>query len=357
MTGETAETPSTTTEEIGGSAKPVQSARWKWIKRIGRALLFVLGVVAVVLLVRNAGPDRVLETLLGAGVWLPLIVALEVAFMTMDIVALRALLGERGREVPLAVWIRTGMMQYGVMILLPAGRAGGEVMRAAGLAPFVGGARAAAMAARLQAATMLGNTAISIPCWVAVVLVSHAGSGLAWAVMINGVVTAIIGAVLILVTRRSKVGGWLGSKIGALAAHGESFDAALREETRWGPAIVATTIGRTFQALQYGIILLAVGGSLTIVSAFVSQGIHLVGAGMGDMVPNQVGITEGAYTLFADSLGLGSDTARAIGIALIARICQFSLAGVCLVVSAVWKGARPRDAAGGRSASPSPLLP
>jgi hypothetical protein len=60
------------------------------------------------------------------------------------------------------------------------------------------------------------------------------------------------------------------------------------------------------------------------------------------MVPNQVGITEGAYTLFAPALGLEGDIARAIGIALIARICQFSLAGTCLVISALWK---PHDVA------------
>jgi len=208
----------------------------------------------------------------------------------------------------------------------------------------VGGARAAAMAARLQAATMLGNTAISVPCWIAVALASHAGSGLAWAVLINAFGTAVIGTVLILATRRSKVGAWLGAKFPALASHGPSFDAALRAETPWAPAIAAATLGRAFQTVQYGIILLAVGGALTVESAFVSQAIHLVGAGMGDMVPNQVGITEGAYALFADVLGLSGQTARAIGIALVARICQFSLAGTCLITTALWKGPPASDA-------------
>lgn len=325
------------TQIARGPAEQRRRARWAWAKRIGRTVLFVAGVTAVVMLVRGAGPDVVLRTLIEAAVWLPLVVALEVGFMTMDVIALRSLLGENGERVPLAVWIRTGMMQYGVMQLLPAGRAGGEVARAAGLSPYVGGARAAAMAARLQAATMLGNTMISLPCWVAVAFASHPGSGLAWAVAGNALVTGVIGAVLILVTRRSKLGGWLGAKVPMLASHGPSFDAALREQTPWGPAVLATTVGRSLQSVQYGIILLAVGGSLTVVSAFVSQAIHLVGAGMGDLVPNQVGITEGAYALFADTLGLEGQTARAIGIALVARICQFSLAGACLLVTAIWK--------------------
>jgi uncharacterized membrane protein YbhN (UPF0104 family) len=60
-----------------------------------------------------------------------------------------------------------------------------------------------------------------------------------------------------------------------------------------------------------------------------------VGAGLGDFVPNAVGITEGAYRLFAGALGLGDDPARAISIALVARLCQFSLAGVALIVSQI----------------------
>lgn len=334
---------------------PAASTRWTWIKRIARLLLFVAGVTAVVLLVQSAGPDRVLSTLIEAGPWIPLILVLECCFMGMDAVALRGLLGAEGRRVPMAVWARTAMLQYGVMVLLPAGRAGGEIARAAGLSPYVGGAaRAAAAATRLQAATMLGNTLISIPCYVAVAVASSAHSPLGYAVMVNGLVTAAIGIAIVLTVRRSRFGGWLGKRIPFLASHGPTFDAALREETPWGPAIVATTMGRAFQALQYGIILLAVGGTLTVQSALVSQGIHLVGAGMGDMVPNQVGITEGAYTLFAPALGLEGQIARAIGIALVARICQFLLAGVSLTVSALWRPAPVAGVAGGAGAvSPS----
>lgn len=329
------------------------SARWRWIKRVARVVLFVLGVTAVVLLVRSAGPDRVLATLLEAGPWLPLIIALECCFMGMDAVALRGLLGEHGKRVPAAVWVRTAMLQYGVMQLLPAGRAGGEIARAAGLAPHVGGAaRAAAAATRLQAATMLANTLISIPCYVAVAVADDAHSPLGYAVLVNGLVTAAIGTALMLTVRRSRFGGWLGKRIGFLAAHGSVFDEELRHATPWTPAIVATTIGRAFQALQYGFILLAVGGTLTLTSALVAQGIHLVGAGMGDMVPNQVGITEGAYTLFAPALGLEGQIARAIGIALVARICQFSLAALSLTVTAVWKPGV--EAAGREGASAVP---
>lgn len=320
-------------------SRPAAARRvwWAWLQRIGRVVLLVGGVAAVVLLIRDAGPRNVAERLLEAAPWLPLILLLEVGFISADVFALRALLGERAANVPSPVWLRSAMVAYGVMMLLPAGRAGGEVARAAALSPYVGGARAAALAASVQATTLLGNTTISVPCFIAVVVVAGM-SPLAYAVLVNGLVTGLLGGVIIVATRRSSFGEWLGKRIPFLASHGPSFDAALRQAMPWDKAVVATTLGRVVQALQYGIILHAVGGSLDVLSALVSQGIHLVGAGMGDMVPNQAGITEGAYRLFAPSLGLQDNPAKAISIALLARLCQFSLASVCLATAAIWKG-------------------
>ncbi len=306
------------------------------LKNVGKALLFAFGVAAVVALVEEAGPDQVLRTLLDSAVYLPVVLALEIAFMSMDVLALRSFLGERGASVPVLVWLRTALVAYGVMILLPAGRAGGEVARAAGLAPHVGASHAAALATRLQAATLTGNTLISLPAWIAVAMAVDFGTPLAWMVLGNGVVTGLLGGAIVFASRRSSVGSFLGKRVRALASHGEVFDEALKEEVAWARPIALTFLGRVFQAVQYGVILLAVGGRLTPVSALVSQGIHLVGAGLGDMVPNQVGITEGAYRLFAPALGLEHAPARAIGIALIARLCQFFLAGAALTVSSVW---------------------
>lgn len=315
--------------------------RRAWAKKLARWLLLALGVAAVVYVVRQAGPERVLATLVAAGVYAPVIVALEAAFMAMDVVSLRYLIGDAARSVPLSVWVRSGMMAYGVMILFPGGRAAGEVVRATQLAPYVGGAMAAAFGARLQAATLLGNTAISIPSAAACFWAGGAGDVLPWLVLGNGVVTGVIGGGIMLAARRSKIGGWLGQKFAGLAAHGARFDEALRHETAWMPPILFSTIGRAFQAVQYGVLLMAVGGSFGPVSALVSQGIHLVGAGLGDFVPNQVGVTEGAYHVFAPALGLADDPARAVGIALLARFCQYLLAAAGLVAGAVGRTATP----------------
>lgn len=307
-----------------------------WWRRILRFVLFAVGVLAVVLLVRDAGPRAVLDTVLRAGVWLPAVLALEAAWMSMDVFALRALFGDRRRDVPFRVWLRSAGAAYAVMVFLPAGRAGGEVLRAAQLAPYVGGGgRAAATATRLQAVTLLANTFISIPCAIAVFSVSGPGDALGWMVAGNGLVTAIIAIGIVLASRRSRVGGWLGQKIGALGTRGHEFDDALRGEATWARPIAFACTGRVLQALQYGLLLAAVGGQLGLTSALVSQGIHLVGAGLGDLVPNQAGVTEGAYRVFAPALGLAHAPASAIGIALLARICQYTLGAIGWIVQTV----------------------
>ena len=317
-------------------AKPTED-RWAWAKTAARVALFAFGLAAIVYVVNDAGPAHVWATLVGAGVFVPVIVLLEAAFMSMDVLSLRSLIGAPARDVPLAVWVRSGLMAYAIMVLFPGGRAAGEVVRATQLAPYTGGAKAAAYGTRLQAATMLGNTFILIPAVIACFWASDGEGALPWLVLGNGLVTAAIGGGILFMSRRSKVGGWVGQKFSALASHGASFDEALRDETPFGPALLFSSLGRAFQTVQYGILLLAVGGSLGVVSALISQGIHLVGAGAGDLVPNQAGITEGAYWMFAEALGLSADPAAAVGIALIARFCQYILAGVGLLVGALWR--------------------
>ncbi len=315
-----------------------RASRWARYKSIGRWILLALGVGAVVGLVYDAGADQVWNTIVHAGVWLPLVILFEAAFATMDVVSLRLMYGERGKHVPASVWLRSGMMAYGIMVLLPAGRAGGEVMRAASLSPYVGGARAAAGATLLQGVTLWGNTLISIPCYVAVALESGPATLLALLVAGNGLVTGVIGSVLLFGARFSSIGGFLGRRIKALAAHGARFDESLREMNGVPVLpIAASFAGRGFQAVQYGVLLLAVGGALSAQSALVAQAIHLVGAGLGDMVPNAAGITEGSFRAFAGDIGLSDAAARALSIALLHRICQFGLAGGALTIGALWK--------------------
>jgi hypothetical protein len=320
------------------SVPPAKSGAIGWLKRYGKWLLLLLGLGAVTALVNETGPRKVGAVLLGAGAHLPFIVLLEAAWISMDTFAVRALLGQHGKDAPAKLYLRSGMVAYGVMALLPAGRTGGEIARATILGPHVGGARAGAAAARINGVTLLANALISIPCFLAIGNVVGFGDKLSLAVLGNCAVTGFMGAGILLVTRKAKVGGFLGKRFRSMVHWGPAFDDALREMPAVPyKAIALCFLGRFIQMIQYAVILHAVGGKLTLTSGLVTQGIHLVGAALGDMVPNQVGFNEGAYRLFAEALGLASDPARAVSIALVARLGQFFLAGTCFVVTALWK--------------------
>lgn len=308
-----------------------------FFKNYGRWILLCFGIAAVFYLVREAGADKVIEVISQAGPYLPIIVLLEISWVSMDIWALRILYGEDAKKVPFLDWIRSATVAYGVMILLPAGRAGGEVMRAAMLNKHVG-MRSVAGAAQLQGATLLGNTLISIPCYWAVASMQGWSHKLALLVAANGIATGSLGLGILFITSRSRLGGWLGERLSFMKQFAADLDDALAPASALPKrAIFCTFVGRVLQTVQYGVILLAIGGQLTVMSGLIAQGIHLVGASLGDIVPNAVGITEGFYKLFAGTLGLESDPARAISIALVARLVQLSLAGIVFIFGGIRK--------------------
>lgn len=309
----------------------VRAAFSRW----GRWVLLVIGALAVVMLVRGVGAEQVWLALTTAAPWLPLILVLDMAVFAMDAVAIRLLVGPTAAQVPVRAWIRSSALAYAIMIFLPAGRAGGEVARATVLSRHVGGARAAAAAAKLQAAVLLANFVASIPAAIAVATVVGAGNPLALLILANGIGTLVLGALVIWAARGAHPDSWIARKL--LPAHaGAAFHRAVRTmPTVPLRALACCTAGRAFQAIQYGIILLAVGGSFTVQSALVAHGIHLVGAGLGDFVPNQVGITEGAYGLFAPVLGLSAARGTSVAIALVARVAQFILAAAGALLASV----------------------
>jgi hypothetical protein len=97
--------------------------------------------------------------------------------------------------------------------------------------------------------------------------------------------------------------------------------------------------GRWLQVAQYGVAVLAVGGSLSLRGAFVGHGIHMVGATVGAAVPNQVGVVDGAYVAFADVLGFPGAPAKALSVALVLRASQLLFAAVCMIVATITREA------------------
>ncbi len=303
-----------------------------------RVLLGLGGLALVAYLVRDAGPARVAGVLLQAGSWLPLILAFELAQITCDVFAIRSILGRTAwGEIPVGAIARSGALSYAMMVLLPAGRAAGEVARATILSKYLGMPRAAGASTKLQAAYLSANGLLSGAAFLAVSGRFGVASPLALMLLGNVVFQAFISVGLIAILWDARVGRWLDRtrrRLLSLPEEGSSLDAADRRRLPWKASLICS-LGRTAQLFQYGVILHAVGGFAAPRSALVAHGIHLVGATLGDFLPNQLGVVDGAYRAFAADVGFAAEPARALSIAFLARIGQLICASAAVVVVAI----------------------
>jgi hypothetical protein len=308
-----------------GSANAAGPERASRVKTIIRALLFCGGIGLVAWLVHRAGTERVLHAIADAGPWLPLIVLLEVGIVATDALALRSLLRERAEGMTRATWIHSVSLAYGCAVVLPAGRAAGEAARAAALARVIGLASAGRACARLQGSSLAANAIASVAAAAVVALVGVAPK-LPLALLGNAVLCGALGVGILALAQSARFARALRSWLPVLFRSAVQTPELPETRSTSAGAILASALGRAIQAVQYGVVVRAVGGIATVGTAVAAQGIHLVGATIGDPVPGQVGATEGAYEIFASAVGLGDAPARAIAIALVVRVAQLLLA-------------------------------
>jgi hypothetical protein len=317
----------------------------------GRLLLAGVGLAIVAYLVRESGPERVAHVLWEAGRWVPLVFLLELVQWSSDYVALRVILGDRGRDIPTGTWVRAMSVAYAMMSLLPAGRVAGEVARGTLFSRYIGAPRAATTGTQLQASYLFANAVLSLAAWIMVATRFGLYDYLALLLAGNVLFQSLVSGGLLAVLRDARVGRWLDRlrrRFFRRTAESPPLDPAERKKIPFG-AMLACTAGRSAQVVQYAVILAAVGGVVTVPNAFITHGIHLVGASLGDLLPNQLGVTDGMYRTFANQLGLSSEPARALSIAFVVRIAQLSLSAVCVVAAAATRQGERRD--GGAPAS------
>jgi hypothetical protein len=308
-----------------------------------RGCLGVLGLFYVVHLIRAAGAGRVGAVLLQAGAWLPLIVALELYQAASDFGSLRAILGDDWRKVPGRTWLRSSVVAYAMMILVPAGRAAGEVARAALLSRTLGAARAATTSTQLQAAYLSANGLLSLLELGFVAAFFGAGSTLALLLAGNVVFQALISAGLLAILWDARIGRGLDSlrrRFVRGAVEAPPMDPAIRRKLPL-KAFAICSVSRSVQLLQYAIVLHSVGGAFSARGAVITHGIHLVGATLGDLVPNQLGVVDGIYRAFAGAMGFGDAPERALSIAFVVRAAQFIVAGACVLIAPLTRSAEP----------------
>jgi hypothetical protein len=293
------------------------------------SMLFGIGLIAY--FVGRTDPKQVLSALERAGAWLPLLAAFEALLLLTDTAAFAALIAS-AQAIPVRGWLRSSAAAYVCLVLLPAGRAVGEAARAALATPYTGAKRAVTAGTELQAVALIADGLVSFAAACVVFWLLGDAQHLAATLLGNCWLVSLAGFALLYLMRSPSAGTWVLRHIPPLTrflppgASGPRGSA--RTATAWN------VLGRALQVVQYGVAIFAVGGAFTVRSAFVAHGVHMVGATVGAALPNQIGVADGAYVVFADALGFRNEPARALAAMLSVRCAQLLLAVVCLSVVA-----------------------
>lgn len=304
----------------------------------------VVGLGALGAMIHHVGPATLGALLASAIGWLPLLLALEAVRIAADAASTYFLYRRWGDGLPLAEILRVQLAAYPVNILAPASRATAEAMKAQALARLSTGARAAAVATMNQSFALYGGALITLPCLAASLLMTGA-SVLSLGLTLQLVLSAAAGVGLQVVARGRAIGGWLGRRFARVAKAAERYQAALSEHAPVsGLPLSCAIVNRAAQVLQYTTLVLAVSGSTSLGRGLLAQGLNLVGTSLGDLVPGQLGVTDGAFALGSASLGISA--ADAIAISVLAHFVQLCWVFVGSLVPLVWKPA----------AAPAPVL-
>jgi hypothetical protein len=315
---------------------------------LGRLLAACLGLGIITQLIRHSGIDTVSAALLRTLVYFPWVVLLEGCLATCTILGLRALYGKDAQRVSAKEWFQVGFTGYVVMGLVPAGRAVAEAARAAMLAKKTSSVQATAAGLQLQAVALFSNAVVSLPAtlaffWVLGFSIPTLG------IALNFLVTAALGSALLFGAQSAGFSRFLEHTIGRvfpavkhqLQDFSDQCGTYLREgRAERQKALKFECLGRVFQVIQYGILAFAAGGKLGLIPALCSEGLHLMGAAMGEMIPAQLGATELSYQLSSDLLALSP--ADALVIPLLAHLAQLFWMGVS-VVGASLLGSSPQE--------------
>lgn len=302
------------------------SSRRRFLSTVGRWGLFVSGLVVISLLVRSVGLDALFDVLVQAAPVLPVVLALDLAWALFETAAHYRLLGPARQALDKQLWLQGALAHYATMMILPVGRAGAETVRATVLGKQTGLVSSSTAAALIQSSTLLNNSLMSFAAFVVVVRLPEQ-TLLSSLLLGNAVVTLLLGALFYVSLRGAGFLRRFRGRFDRLGKWGPEVQAQFeRTRSRHGGAFSLSFVGRSFQTLQYGVIVWAVGGIFTPATTLVAQGVHLVSTGLGDFVPNQVGVTEGAYRWFASALGLEAVPEKAVAIALVARFSNVTLA-------------------------------
>jgi hypothetical protein len=323
-------------------AHPTRSLREK-VAGIARVVFAVAGVAAVIILVRQVGLRELGALLHRALPWIPLLVVLEAGRIACEAFGTRAICGRDAGRLDIATWIRLHLVANAALVVLPAGRAICEGIKIASMSKAFGAPRAAGLVIIQHSMTMLGLAVISVPCLIAAY--TFTGATLITAAIGGHLVLCLVGAfALQIAARRAMVpkmaAKWFVHSEGAL----DIFRATARS-LPWIP--VPTLLGkvgnRALQAVQFMVILHAIGTWTSIERGFLADGVNLVGSALGEFMPAQIGAMDGTFAVAATALGV--NVAMAMAMANLSRLVQLGWSVVGALVPMIARREQARDTA------------
>jgi hypothetical protein len=297
--------------------------------RLGlRILVAIAAVLALAFVVRAVGTDEVLASVRLAAPWLPLAALLELGRIGLDAVATRSVLGPAGRGIPLVRLFVLHLMTHGIMNVMPAGRGTSEAAKAMLLADDLGTETAVSMGTTNQANVLLSSAFFSLPCALAAHL-ALASAPLTLAILGHFAVLFAAGFGLRVLQTHPRAVQWLAGLLPRWSARVHAFaEASRRTPTLAAWPIAAMMLGRLLQTGEYAVLAHGVGLEVSAPAAFAVQGLNLVAAAVGVLVPGQLGSAEAIFALAADALG--TTPAMAVSIALLAHTVSLGFASIGL---------------------------
>jgi hypothetical protein len=311
------------------------STRWTRLGRVGRVVLALGALTLIMHLVGVRGIGRVVVM---AAPWLPLALLIEGARIPIEARATQTLYGARGHAIPKALLLRLHFVGYAMTTALPAGRAVAEAYKATALSRTTSAALAAAVGTANQSLSLIANGIVAVPCAIAAYV--ETGLSLLTIAISTHCVVVVGGGLALQVASRSERVLLLVSRVSMRAAAPLRLyrDACVEHRLLPTRALGLHVVARALQTVGLGILLVAVTSQFKPVTALLGQAVSFVGGAAGDLIPLQLGATDGGWALAAPLLQLSAVDAVAITVLVHVVQVTWSLAGA--LVALVWRPTR-----------------
>ncbi len=290
-------------------------------------------------MVRLAGSESVGRVGALAAPWLPLVLALEGLRILLETSATRALYGDAARNIPRALLLRAHLVGYAMTIALPAGRTMAEGYKAAALVSRTSPALSAAVATANQSLALFAVAALALPCALASYL-NTGFSALTMATLVHLAMVGSTGTVMQLASRNARLSAFFSRISPSFAAKAKTYREACNVHGFLPLRPFAFHVAsRAIQVAGLGLLLYTVSTHLRLGEMLMGQSLTFVGGAAGDLIPFQLGATDGAWALGAPRLHLS--VADAVGVALLAHGVQVAWSAVGALVPVLWRAAPP----------------